>query len=366
MKKRLPWLLLLVVFAGLGWMLIPFWEGARELPLLQRLCTARVLQTVQAAAAENSVDEAEAALIAQGFSVLDSDPVYPGYLANSRNLQDFCQGKRENAALLQCTEGRGIQQLLFLRQGETAWFCITGPDPVDGNLRTEKLPVYDMTLSDQGIVYYRCYPEGDPHYIDYNAIRLEPVNRQDYDLLRKYILPMGYQMVNLFLTDWQEGEWDRVSLTDTLEFFYTMQTGEEMPWQQWQGSTSRIFVPGDIFEETILPWFALTKEQLWQLCDFDPETGCYPWRPVHGDQLVTWSYPMCEPELISCRNNPDGTWTLEIQVRSPEKRGELLFSHQVTIRELETGFQYVGNRITYVSGYGLPVTLPRFQLDSST
>ena len=58
--------------------------------------------------------------------------------------------------------------------------------------------------------------------------------------------------------------------------------------------------------------------------------------------------------------NPDGTMTLTVQMLSTDLKMDCLFAHEVTVRPLKNGiFQYVGNRITYQTEYGLPYSVPR-------
>ena len=55
-------------------------------------------------------------------------------------------------------------------------------------------------------------------------------------------------------------------------------------------------------------------------------------------------------------------WT--IQMLSTDLKMDCLFAHEVTVRPLENGnFQYVGNRITYQTEYGLPHSVPRLMWD---
>ena len=52
--------------------------------------------------------------------------------------------------------------------------------------------------------------------------------------------------------------------------------------------------------------------------------------------------------------------TLTVQMLSTDLKMDCLFAHEVTVRPLKKGnFQYVGNRITYQTEYGLPYSVPR-------
>lgn len=321
----------------------------------------------------SDIDAIEARLIDAGYATVDSDPVYPEYLANPEALyrfqSDLSAGENASFPFFRVSEDGGLWQSCFLReQGETRCVLtkLTWDNGVPRVESCEVRPVYDMELADWGIFYYRLYPADDPHYIDYSQLRLAPVDRTLYDLNRTYILPVGYQMVNLFLCDWQEGDWGDLSFNDLFEYLREMDTGERFQWSDlpdWISAT-RAILPAGLFEDTLLAHFHISREELRGQAGYDPDRDGYPWRPVFGDDLTTWHYPMCQPEVVKQVSNADGTVTLTVRVFCPELKTDRLFTHEVTVRPLaEGGFQYTGNRVTQVGSRGLPPAIPRFQLD---
>ena len=166
-------------------------------------------------------------------------------------------------------------------------------------------------------------------------------------------------MVNLFLCNWREGDWGDLSFNDLFEYLYEKDRGERFEWSD----LSSFMLPAELFESTVLPYFQISLEKFRKASGYDAEADAYPWRPVFGDDLTTWKYPMCEPEVVSRTRNSDGTLTLTVQVYSRELKTDRLFTHEVTVRLLENGgFQYTANRVTYVSDRGLPPSMPRFAL----
>lgn len=383
MRKFPKFLILLGVLCLLAAVLflerdtLPGWNPPEELPYLHRSRVEKEILDSAALLGEDphaDIDRKEALLIDAGYTVLDTDESYPACLANADRLTRFWEsisaGKDASLSVLRIGEDGSLWHLYFLCEGSEALFFSTAVswdeqgDPKV--LESGVLPVYDMELTDWGIFYYQVYPSGDPHYIDYGQFRLEPANREAYDLNRKYILPVGYMMVNLFLCDWQEGDWGDLSFPDLLDTLYLKNTGHYFEWGNFPitGSPSRVLVPATLFEENILPYFQISPEELRELCQYDEGEDCYSYRPIRGDDLTAWKYPMCEPEVTGWVQNPDGTITLTVQVYSPELKTDRLFIHEVTVRPLDgEQFQYVGNRITYVSQRGLPPNMARFALD---
>lgn len=352
------------------------WERPKELPWSwARTVQREILQAAEIAGGLDSVEERERLLAEAGFAVVDTDPDYPSYLANPDGLSAFWEaasaGKDTGTTVFKVMEDGTLHHLLFLRhKGEDLFFSTEVVWDADGNSCIQEvtvLPIYDMELADWGIFYYRLSPAGDPHYVDYNQLRMAPADREAYDLTRTYILPVEYLLVNLFLCDWQEGNWGQLSFHDLLGPLYELETGQWLNWTgfPFQGSPLRARVPAELFEGAILPYFRISTEEFRALCQYDETTDTYPWRPIYGNDLTTWEYPVCEPEVVDWTENSDGTLTLAVQVYSSDLKTDRLFCHETTVRPLENGrFQYVSNRITYVSDRGLPPSMPRFALDS--
>lgn len=319
------------------------------------------------------LDAFEDRLSEEGFAVVDSDEIYPAYLANPETLYTFwdavSSGKEAEQTLIQVNADGGFTHLFFSCKGEERYMVLTELcwDREDKLYvrESELLPIYDMELTEWGIFYYQNYPD-DPHYINYNQLRLEPVNRELYDLNQKYIQCVGYQFKNLFLCDWSEEDFGELCFNDLLEALYLNKTGNSLDWEKYPSRAEplRFQIPAAVFEQTILPYFQIPLQKFRNMGCYDAKENCYPWRPLLGDDVTTWKYPMCEPEVVSCTHNGDGTMTLSVKVYSPELKTDRLFAHEVTVRPMENGeFQYVANHITYVSGYGLPPSMPRFALD---
>lgn len=355
---------------------LPGWEAPEELPVLLRyrlkselseiakICGDLYMAERMDRYSRETIDTVEARLTEAGYATVDTDAVYPDYLANPEGLRRFCAGEGDTQTVLHVREDGGIWHSFFVRRPEQM-LCVLTKIGWDGENTAyvetcESLPVYEMELAEWDTFYYRLYPANDPHYIDYNQLRLTPVERELYDLNREYIRPVGYEMVNLFLCDWQEGDWGDLSFNDLFEYLYEKDRGERFEW----GGLPTLMLPAELFEDTVVPYFQISLEDFRKASGYDAEADAYPWRPVFGDDLTTWKYPMCEPEVVGQTQNSDGTLTLTVQVHSPELKTDRLFTHEVTVRPLENGgFQYTANQVTYVSDRGLPPAMPRFALD---
>ncbi len=230
--KRL-WLIvpLLCLLALLVWPRnLPGWQEGTGLSLWGNLKIQKEL--TQAAELCFAAADPEGALAAAGYAVVNTEETYPPYLENPQALCAFAEGQGDFVTLYRVSS-QGLGQQCFFRAGEELRFLSSLMLP-DGTIgEQELLPVYEFEIAPWKMFYCRMFPKDDPHYIDYHFLRLEPVNRELYELNRAYIQCVGYQMVNLFLTDWQEGDWGELAVGDTFEYLYALKNGENFPWQSF-------------------------------------------------------------------------------------------------------------------------------------
>lgn len=308
-------------------------------------------------------DAQEAALMDAGYPVMDTQAPYPSYLANAEGLEDFWQrvqaGKNAAQNIFLVDETGGIRCMVFRYEQGQPWFAQWSQTG-----QWEERPILDWGMTDSGTLFYQLYPR-DIHYMTYAVIETQAPDRQLYDMTQTYILPVCYQAVNLFLKNWQEGNWGQLSFNDLLEYLYFLEQGEKLapgdyPYNPDDPSYQEI--PAREFEETILPYFNISREQLRTLAHYDPERDCYPW-VIYTTNDVIW-FPYMEPRVSQCAENPDGTLTLTVEVASRDFITEQFYIHQVTVRPMEDGgFQYVSNQILHQSDYGLPFSVPRRDWD---
>lgn len=363
--KKFRWLavlpaLVLALLGGFLWLcrdlpagtpLLPLWQMARQVRQIEHL-TASARQGLSVPLDQAQIDQLETLLAEAGFAVVDTDAVYPAYLANPQGLRRFWEQTSSGESAAQTIfriQDSGISCLRFLRsRGENCCLTARLGWQADGSplwRDVQCLPLYDMALVQDNTFYYRLYPAGDPHYIDYAQLRLTPPDRELEDLCQKYVSCVGYRFVNLFLVSWQEGDWGQLSFPDLFEYLYPLRQGRDIRLDQFPPEGNGVYrVPAAILEDAICPFFQISLEEFRQKCPHIEDD--YLWKAVHGNDVTSWKLPLFLPEVTSCVKNPDGTMTLSVQVRCPEYKTNDLFTHEVTIRPTPAGFQYVANRVT--------------------
>ena len=316
---------------------------------------------------QSSIDSIEDLLYDAGYDVMDTNEPYPEYLTTSERFYVFWDAVQQNRdteqEVITILKSGGLSYRLFTydKSGAFVYSMTYYPDEI-------KEPYYecheikDWTLTEKGNFYYRIYPANDKHYPDFCLIRLVAPNTELFDLAFRYIYPVGYIATNIFLIDWQEGNWGNLSFNDQFEYLYFAHHGKQFLADHYTilEDKSSYAIPAEEFERIVLPYYNIDIETFQALARYDAEGNYYPWRPLNTNDFVLIWYYNVDPEVTAYAVNPDGTMTLTVEMLSTGLKMDCLFAHEVTIRPLENGnFQYVGNRVTYQTEYGLPYTIPR-------
>lgn len=316
---------------------------------------------------QSSIDAIENLLIDAELDVLDTNGTYPSHLATADRFYDFWndvkQGKTTEQEIISICENGSLSYRLFAYQDGVTYVYSVGY-PIDGRADSyyEKHEVLEWELTAKGNFYYRIYPAGDKHYSDYALIRTVETDTELYDLTMKYIWAGGYIGSNIFIMDWTEDDWGDLSFNDLWDCLYYDSYGEQFCPEGYDYIPEQYCckIPAVEFEKVVLPYFEVELDTFREMAQYDAEGDYYPWRQIQTNDFVFLYYYTVDPEVTGYIINSDGTITLTVEMLSTDLKTDCLFAHEVTIRILENGqFQYVGNRVTYQTEYGLPFCEPR-------
>ena len=327
---------------------------------------------------QKTIDEIENILITAGYSVINSDSVYPEYLEHSDCVNAFweCVKQQTDAEVsfwgVSSTGGLYYRKFCFI--GGKSYGIFAGADwKEDGKLElsyAEKREIFywDMTYN-ADFIYRDLYL--DRHWEAAHLLRLHPVDQPMYDLTMKYILPIGYHNVNLFLLDWSSDDYGNLCFNDLLDCLYRLKYNDYLYARDYPRYTtpySYIAIPAKLFEDTIFPYFDISMEEFREKALYDAENDIYPWQDISGDNVLY--YPSLIPEVTECIEIDESTKKLIVNVMCPDYQTDKLFVHEVTIRVLSDGeYQYIGNQITYKSDIDIPspqarIPVQRFSVDN--
>ena len=181
---------------------------------------------------------------------------------------------------------------------------------------------------------------------EYTAWRIEPLDETCRELNQKYLMPIGYERNNMFLTDWSEDDFGELNFYDVYDIFYPQMTGEQVPYPADEnlGVGAVYQIPGEEFESVIMTYFKIDSKTLQSKTIYHPEDLTYEYKPRGFYEVEYPEYPYSE--VIGYTENSDATITLTVHVVFPYKGDSSVYTHEVVIRPLEEeGVQYVSNRI---------------------
>lgn len=191
--------------------------------------------------------------------------------------------------------------------------------------------------------YYVLALSGTPLH---TALRVEPLREECRELNRKYIRPVGYARNNLFLADWDEGDFGEVDFYDLYDIFYGIRYNRTSPYvadeRPAAGAVYRI--PGEEFEDVIMAYFKLDSGALREKTKYFLEDDSYEYKPRGFYEAEYPEVPY--PEVVDYRVNEDGTIALTVNAVYPYRNLSKAYTHETVVRPLEDGgVQYVSNKI---------------------
>ena len=221
------------------------------------------------------------------------------------------------------------------------------------NRSTVSYPADIWQYTEEGYLLFEGSYFSDENYVltlsdtpEHTALRVLPLDEKCRELNRKYILPVGYEQNNIFLTDWNEEDIGELDFYDIFDNFYPILHGQSVPYVADESlAVGAVYqIPEEIFENVIMTHFNVNKEALRRETTYNPEKAAYEYRPRGFYEVEYPDIPY--PEVLSYTENQDGTITLIVNAVYPNGNTSMAYSHKTVIRPLEEDcFQYVSNQM---------------------
>ena len=226
------------------------------------------------------------------------------------------------------------------------------------NRGTVSYPADFWQYTEEGYLIFEGSYFSDESYIltlsdtpEHTMLRILPLDEKCREYNRKYILPVGYGLNNLFLCNWSEDDFGELNFYDLFDRFYPMIHSQQMPYMADEnlGVGAVYQVPEEVFEDVIGAYFNMDHETLRSKTSYLSELAAYEYRPRGFYEA---EYPdIAYPEVVSYTENEDGTVTLHVNAVYPNGNMSKEFSHTTVIRPFSEGsFQYVSNEIILPEG----------------
>ena len=214
----------------------------------------------------------------------------------------------------------------------------------------ENYKAYTWKYTDGYLFFERYRMGGYDGDSAYTALRVEPLDEKLRVLNRKYIKTIGYDSNNLFTTNWDESDMNKINYYDIYEALYKMKYGMSSPYSD-EGDT--YMIEGKLYEKVFQEYLPVSTDVLQHVNVYDVSRQMYQYR-TRGmfDHSVTPLVPF--PEVVDAEYNADGTITLIVNAVSEKDESGRLFTHKVTIKEKENdGFEYVSNDVLTMGKEGI-------------
>lgn len=214
----------------------------------------------------------------------------------------------------------------------------------------ENYKAYTWKYTDGYLFFERYRMGGYDGDSAYTALRVEPLDEKLRVLNRKYIKTIGYDSNNLFTTNWDESDMNKINYYDIYEALYKMKYGMSSPYSD-EGVT--YMIEGKLYEKVFQEYLPVSTDVLQHVNVYDVSRQMYQYR-TRGmfDHSVTPLVPFSE--VVDAEYNADGTITLIVNAVSEKDESGRLFTHKVTIKEKENdGFEYVSNDVLTMGKEGI-------------
>ena len=214
----------------------------------------------------------------------------------------------------------------------------------------ENYKAYTWKYTDGYLFFERYRMGGYDGDSAYTALPVEPLDEKLRVLNRKYIKTIGYDSNNLFTTNWDESDMNKINYYDIYEALYKMKYGMSSPYSD-EGVT--YMIEGKLYEKVFQEYLPVSTDVLQHVNVYDVSRQMYQYR-TRGmfDHSVTPLVPF--PEVVDAEYNADGTITLIVNAVSEKDESGRLFTHKVAIKEKENdGFEYVSNDVLTMNKEGI-------------
>ena len=208
---------------------------------------------------------------------------------------------------------------------------------------SHEFDAYSWKYTDKGYLLIEEYrPPGYDGAPGQTGLRIRPLDEKCRELNRKYVMPVGYAVNNLMITNWNEQDFSALEFYDLYEILYRAEYGEYVPYEAYEGAEYE--VPAEEFETVIQKYFQISRETLAQNTLYNPATGTYRYHPRGLKETEEPYEPY--PEVTAYEELGDGTIRLSVEAVWIREMEDCVLPVNLTVRPLEDGgYQYVSCQI---------------------
>lgn len=288
----------------------------------------------------------------QGYCAVDFDNEVN--MVNQEQAEKFlekAEGKEEGEwTLIQILDNGGLIKYDFHTSKGEIKVVHSVLNWKEGSAETEyqkEYQLYSWKYTENGYFFFEEYhPSGYDGPSGHTAVRIGQLDERCREFNHEYVRSIGYNLNNMFITDWSGEDYGELDFYDLYEILYQMYYEKTSPYEfAYEGNTYEI--PEKEFEEVIMAYFQIDSIELRKKTSYNGEKGVYEY-PMRGFEDGTSSPDIPYPEVTGYRENADGTIALTVHAVWTGRQKECVFTHVLTVRPLAEGrFQYVSNSVVW-------------------
>ena len=284
----------------------------------------------------------------KGYAAVDSDSQMD--MVHGEQVEKYCENagknKKDQVIIFRVLKNGGIVGYELHTDGKEMDAVVSTLRWTDHKFRMtycHKFNVHSWKYTEKGYFFIEEYrPPGFDGQPGVTGFRVKPLNQKCRELNRKYVLPVGYKLNNMLITNWNEKDYSKLDFYDLYELQYPNVYGKEIPYAMEEGAEYHI--PGQEFEQVLQTLFFIKSEQIQKNAAYDPDTQKYRYRP-RGSYEYQFPY---EPysEVVSYEKLNDGKLKLVIEAVWEIEMMDQVIKSELVVEPLEEGkFRYVSNTV---------------------
>ena len=285
----------------------------------------------------------------KGYAAVDRDNQID--MVNREKVEEFCKAaeKEEQAAVdivVVFDEGEIIQYHLESMNGKiNVRLCqVKWKDNSPQANYYDEYEAYEWKYTEKGYLFLEEYHpprfDGAPGE---TGFRVQPLDKTCRELNRKYVMPLGYALNNLLITNWDNQNYTELDFYDLYEKMYYMKYGKQVPYEANYGG-AEYEVPKDEFEEVIKTYLPFSNSEIEKGTFYNSDNRTFRYRPrgLYDCEFPYEPYP----EVISYEKLQDGTLKLTIEAVWEIRMLDQAITSELMIKPMEDGsFQYLSNKV---------------------
>lgn len=172
------------------------------------------------------------------------------------------------------------------------------------------------------------------------AIRIQPMTEENRKMSELCVLGLGYQGNNVLCSNWDSSHLENLDYNGLYEYLYRMKYHKALASEQ-------TYIPAEEFENLIMEYFPITREQIQEYAVFDANTNTYAWEKLGCFNYNPNFFGTSLPEVTEITSLENGIMELIVDaVCDMVICDDAVITHKLTVRFREDGsFQYLGNEI---------------------